>query len=191
MYLEHHTIVMVLALASKMLRPFHYIVQIVSVAIVSLSGTVQSSNSTRGSIVLLNSCSFPLYVEGVAEALYLKTTIWPNQQISHPYRLTMNGTGNSLKVASHKGSSEIIQIEYSACFENSQRILCTPLNQIFYDLSKINGKSQTEYGVRLMPSRPECVTINCPSGVQHCNLVYYSPHDDYATKACDVGTDLQ
>lgn len=182
---------MLLHPGSRGLISFSYAALTVSVVILFSHDSEQSSTSNRGNITLLNSCDFPLYIEGVARTVYLNTTVLlPNSQISHPFRITTNGTGNSLKVSTREGSSEITQIEYSACFENPERIPCCPPNQIFYDLSKINGTSQTEYGIRITPSHPECIAIDCPSGVQECDLVYYSPHDDYATKACDVRADL-
>lgn len=149
-----------------------------------------SLEGRRGQITVHNNCTFPLYVEGIARGIYLRNTIKPKDQISHPFRLTINGTGNSLQIATHEGSRDIVQVEYSACFENTKGIDCYPPNLIFYDLSKINGRSQTEYGIRITPTCQHCVSIDCPAGVQKCDMVYYTPTDNYATKACDVHTDL-
>ncbi|KAJ5588717.1 hypothetical protein N7537_011395 [Penicillium hordei] len=147
-------------------------------------------DGNRGTITLHNNCQFPLYVEGVAGVSYLKTELQPETNISDPFRLTINGTGNSVKVATYDGSSDITQIEYSACFQNDRHINCHPSNMIFYDISKINGLSNTGYGIRIVPSLQGCATVDCPSGVEKCDMVYYHPHDDYATKACDVRADL-
>lgn len=81
-------------------------------------------------------------------------------------------------------------MEYSACFENSKGVDCYPPNLIFYDLSKINERSQIEYRIRITLSYQHCVSINCPPGVQNYDMIYYTPTDNYATKACDVHTDL-
>jgi hypothetical protein len=62
---------------------------------------------------------------------------------------------------------------------------------VYYDLSKINDPSDAEYGVRIEPSFAGCATINCPAYVYRCELTYYQPDDNYATKACEVGTDLK
>lgn len=152
--------------------------------------SASSLEDNRGQITLHNNCPFPLYIEGVASVTYLRTTIQPKNRISHPFRLTINGTGNSLKIATHQGSHDITQVEYSACFENANGIDCYPPNLIFYDLSKINGQSETEYGIRITPGFQHCVSIDCPAGVRKCDMVYYLPDDNYATKACDVHADL-
>ncbi|KAJ5215526.1 antigenic thaumatin domain-containing protein [Penicillium cinerascens] len=145
----------------------------------------------RGNIVLYNNCRFPLYVEGVAGVTYLDTELKPTESLSHPFRLTVDGVGSSLKVSTRWRSPQITQIEYSACFGNESSTDCRPLNKIYYDLSKINDPSNTEYGVRIEPSYAECATINCPANVYRCDSTYYQPNDNYATKACDVGTDLK
>lgn len=149
-----------------------------------------SHEGSRGQITLRNNCPFSLYIEGVSRDTYLKTMIQPDGLISQPFRLTVNGTGSSLKIATRQGSLDISQVEYSACFGEPNGIECYPPNQIFYDLSKINAQSKSEYGVRITPSFPQCVSIECPAGPRKCDLVYYVPGDNYATKACDVRTDL-
>ena len=143
----------------------------------------------RGNIVLYNNCRFPLYVEGVAGVTYLDTELEPMDSLSDPFRLTVDGVGSSLKVSTRWRSPQVTQIEYSACFGSSTG--CHPLNKIYYDLSKINDPSNTEYGVCIEPSYAECATINCPANVYRCDSTYYQPNDNYATKACDVGTDLK
>lgn len=145
----------------------------------------------RGSIVLYNNCWFPLYVEGVANTTYFDTEIKPQQIFSDLFRLTRNGTGSSLKVSTIWRSSKVTQIEYSACFGNESDVDCGPPNMIYYDLSKINDPSNTEYSVRIQPSFAWCATIDCPFQVYRCESTYYHPNDNYATKACDVRTDLK
>ncbi|KAJ6105143.1 antigenic thaumatin domain-containing protein [Penicillium sp. IBT 18751x] len=148
------------------------------------------ANQQRGSIVLYNQCRFPLYVEVVANVTYLDTELKPTESLSHPFHLTVDGVGSSLKVSTRWRSLQITQIEYSACFGNESSPGCGPLNMIYYDLSKINDPSNTDYGVRIEPSYAECATINCPANVYRCDSTYYQPDDNYATKACGVGTDL-
>lgn len=145
----------------------------------------------RGNIVLYNHCRFPLYVEGVANVTYLDTELEPTGSLSHPFRLTGDSEGNSLKVSTRWRSPQVTQIKYRACFGNESSTGCGPLNMVYYDLSKINDPSNTEYGVRIEPSYAECATINCPANVYRCESTYYHSDDYYATQACDVGTDLK
>lgn len=121
----------------------------------------------------------------------MDTELKPQQRLSHPFRLTVDGVGSSLKVSTVWRSSKVTQIEYSACFGNESSTDCRPLNMVYYDLSKINDPSNTEYGVRIEPNFAGCPTINCPAHVYRCESTYYQPDDNYATKACDVGTDLK
>ena len=156
-----------------------------------LAHLARSADLQRGNIILYNSCHFPLYVEGVTNVTYLDTELRPQQSHASPYRLTFNGIGPSLKVSTQWRSSKVTQIEYSACFGSGGKVDCGPLDMIYYDLSKINDPSNAEYGVRIEPSFAECVTIDCPLNVYRCESTYYQPDDNFATKACDVGTDLK
>ncbi|KAJ5993392.1 antigenic thaumatin domain-containing protein [Penicillium sp. IBT 35674x] len=149
------------------------------------------ANQQRGNIILYNHCSFPLYIEGVADVTYLDTELAPKDSLSHPYRLTVDGVGSSLKVSTRWRSLQVTQIEYSACFGNEGSTDCRPMNMIYYDLSKINDPSNTEYGVRIEPTFANCATIHCPANVYRCDSTYYEPDDNFATKGCDVGTDLK
>lgn len=149
-----------------------------------------STYYNRGRINLYNNCPFPIYIEGVSNVTYLDTTIYLGKSISHLFRLTINGIGNSIKIATQKGGSNITQVEYSACFPNYRNVACWPPNTIFYDLSDINGDPLVEYGIRIEPSFENCTTISCPPGVQQCDLVYYHPNNNYAVRSCDSYADL-
>jgi hypothetical protein len=143
----------------------------------------------QGNILLYNNCRFPLFVEEVVGVTYLDTELEPQRRLTLPFRLTVNGTRTSIKVSTTWRSLRVTQIEYSACFGNENSD-CGPFNMIYYDLSKINDPSNTEYGVRIEPKFAGCETINCPAHVYRCEKTYYQPSDNYATKACDVKTDL-
>lgn len=145
----------------------------------------------RGSVVLYNNCWFPLYVEGVARSTYFDTEIRPQRTFSDQFRPTQDRIGNSLKVSTKWRSSKVTQIEYSACFGNESNPDCGPLDMIYYDLSKINDTSNAEYSVRVEPSLSWCPKIDCPKQVYRCESTYYQPNDNFATKACDVQTDLK
>lgn len=165
---------------------------VVLVAIfVELSAAAEDSNHKRGSIHLRNNCPFPLYVEAVANVTYLNTVLQPGRSISDPYRLTIDGKGTSLKIATQKGSSNITQVEYSACFPSKWDTGCLPLQTVFYDLSNINGNPLMQYGIRIEPSFENCITITCPPNVRQCDQVYNNPDENYATKACDSSADLK
>ena len=149
------------------------------------------SDKQRGSIVLYNNCRFPLYVEGVSNTTYVDTEIKPQQTFSDPFRLTRKGVGSSLKVSTNWRSSKVTQIEYSACFGNESNVDCGPPDMIYYDLSKVDDPSNAEYDIRIKPSFAWCATIDCPMQVYRCESTYYRQDDNYATKACDVRSDLK
>jgi hypothetical protein len=65
------------------------------------------ADQQRGNIVLYNNCRFPLYVEEVADVIYLDIELEPRQIISRPFRLTFDGIGSSLKVSMQWRSSKV------------------------------------------------------------------------------------
>lgn len=66
-----------------------------------------SFERNRGQLLMRNNYAFPLYIEGVIRDTYLSTIIQPNCLISQLFRLTVNGTGNSLKITTRQGSRDI------------------------------------------------------------------------------------
>ena len=140
-----------------------------------------------GSVIMHNKCDFALHIQGVDKSLYLQQKIGPGDTLHLPFRESVNGTGNSLKIATKLYSDNIAQVEYSACFLGN---FCSPKSKVFYDLSYINGNLFLDYGVKISPSFTDCVTVNCPASDQHCDFVYYQPYDNQATQGCDVGTNL-
>lgn len=144
---------------------------------------VHASSVARGSIKLLNNCDFSLFIQGFQRSSlpYVDTMINPHSTYSLPLRQTSSdGTGNSIKVSTAKGSANITQVEYSADF--SQEIF-------WYDLSDINGNPLIAYGTRLRPSL-NCPVVTCEPFNWTCQPVYHHPEDNWATKACSTRSDL-
>ena len=105
-----------------------------------------------------------------------------------PLRESFNGSGNSIKIARSQESLNVLQIEYSACFEAKNT--CEPAEQVYYDVSKIDGDPLVDQATAIIPSFPHCPKIECAGGNYHCPNVYYQPFDNWAVKACDSKSDL-
>lgn len=163
---------------------------LVSCLVCLCASSIGVAKQHQGAVVLYNNCRFPLYIEEVAEITFLDTKLASQQRLYRPFRLAFNGTGTSLKASTEWQSSNVAQIEYSACYEGSGNTDCHPLNMVYYDLSKINDAPNAEFGVFIEPSFAECATVFCPVNVHRCESTYYHPEDNFAVKACDVGTDL-
>lgn len=155
---------------------------------------VQTSTTERahryGNVNLYNHCPMALYIEGYQGSglPYLRTTLQPLANISMPMRESFNGAGNSIKVATSQGSLDILQIEYSACFE--PKSTCGPAEQTYYDISKIDGDPLLDQGTAIIPSFPDCPKIECAAGDHHCPNVYYQPLDNWAVRECDSKSNL-
>ncbi|KAJ5291492.1 antigenic thaumatin domain protein [Penicillium angulare] len=145
------------------------------------------ADTQPGTLIVHNNCYFAVHVQGVADMPYLQQDLKAGETLHLPFRESVSGTGNSLKIATEFDRDNIAQVEYSACFLGS---LCFPKDSVFYDLSNIDGNPFLPYGITISPSRNECTTVRCPAFNQHCDLVYYQPHDNQATQGCDVETNL-
>lgn len=148
------------------------------------------SGHQYGYLNLYNHCPMALYIEGYQDKPepYMRIELQPLANFSMPLRETFNGFGNSIKVATSQGSLDILQIEYSACFEPKSS--CEPPEQNYYDISKINGDPLLDQGTKIVPSFQVCPKIECAAGNRHCPNVYYHPLDNWAVKECDSKSDM-
>ncbi|OCK73214.1 hypothetical protein K432DRAFT_313405, partial [Lepidopterella palustris CBS 459.81] len=136
-----------------------------------------------GTAFIENLCYFEVYVWSVANVTndtvnYLAPTVG---NFHETYRTNPNGGGISLKIATTPVDSDITQFEYTYLTGNPN---------VYYDISNINGYPFEEWGLTLSSSSPNCSSIFCSPGVTLCPDVYNQPGDDFATKNCDVSTNL-
>jgi hypothetical protein len=128
-----------------------------------------------------------LHVRGVQQFEYLNTQIQPFTNLSMLFRESFDGLGNSLKITTQEKTSDVLQLEYSACFEAKDT--CYPAEENYWDISKTNGDPLVQYGVKVIPSYLYCAAVSCPAGVTDCKFVYYKPNDNKAVRECDSRSD--
>jgi hypothetical protein len=139
-----------------------------------------------GTAFIKNWCDFEVYVWSVANVTnntinYIAPTIG---DFNETYRTNPNGGGISLKIARTPTplfDSDITQFEYTYNTSNPR---------VYYDISNVNGYPFEEWGLALSPSAANCSSVSCDPGVPTCADVYNQPHDDWATKNCDVSANL-
>lgn len=135
-----------------------------------------NARAGSGSTVIKNTCNFPVYKWTVAGSVGPMDTIAPGQQISELYTAGPGGAGVSIKLARTNdldtAANDIMQFEYTLGG-----------NQVFYDLSMVNGDPFKGLGPVIHPS-----VATCPISSE--SDAYYKFDDDWATKACVVNADL-
>ena len=133
-----------------------------------------------GSASIENKCSFPAYIWSTAESSDKMVTLKPGESYQEDYRSRKDNQGGvSIKMSDKEDKGEISQFEYTITDD-----------QVFYDLSNIDGYPFKEGGISITPSDSSCPSISCDAGVANCHEAYNQPYDDHATKGCAASADL-
>lgn len=152
----------------------------------------RSSNSNEsGKLTIHNQCNMTVFIESVADSTGPRYTRRPGSTYRERYRLNPRGGGISLKLSTDPSFTDISQIEYTLTDQD-----------IYYDLSNIDGYPFLAGGVEVRPVlRPvgepvhtcvdNCCPVACAPGLLLCPQAYNQPHDDHATHACPLSTDLE
>lgn len=131
-----------------------------------------------GQAVVENKCDFPVYLWSVSDSVGSMETLDSNSgNYSETYRTNADGGGISLKISRDQSQSEVTQFEY------------TLNNDLWYDISNINGYPFEKYGLTLIPTGANCPNVLCAAGVSQCHDAYNVPTDDHATSMCDIESD--
>ena len=133
-----------------------------------------------------NHCGVPFYVWSVSDVQSDMVTI-PDYTVvyNETYRSRGDNDGGiSIKIAKSNDngnlpSTGVSQFEYTITSDN-----------VWYDLSNINGNPLQGISILLAPSESSCPTVQCASNDETCKAAYNQPNDDTATHACAPNADL-
>jgi hypothetical protein len=155
-----------------------------SLSLIALfAGLLTSSVNCIGTASVKNFCDFEVYLWSVANLAdnFMNRLPRATGEFNETYRANPNGGGISLKIATAPYLIDITQFEYT---------YRSDIPDVYYDISNVNGYPFKKWGLALSPSFPNCPFISCDPGVAHCSNVYNKPHDDFATKSCNVSASL-
>lgn len=137
--------------------------------------------ASLGSAIIKNQCNSDVYMQIAVGGRHSHETpvqtIKAGHQFSEPLRLIWLG-GTSVKLSLSSDMAEITQFEY------------TITDQIYYDISNVNGHPFRRWGMEIVPTKAGCAKRICPPGVALCAEAYNAPHDDWVVRACSPDTDL-
>jgi len=158
-----------------------------------------STFAAYGQATVKNSCGDEAYFWSCGDSEGKKVTIAPGDSHSESYSTKSSGGGLSLKIATKYHSGEkageapgsiydlpqpnITQFEYTIGSPGP------PTNQVWYDISNINGYPFVAGGLK-MTSSDGSVSVACPKDVQYCQAAYNAPHDDHATGSAHESVEL-
>lgn len=148
---------------------------VAATALLSLAPTVLADGSAN----IKNQCKQTVYVESVADKGSKVHELHTGDTYNENFRSSGNGGGVSMKMSLEKGSKDVSQFEYTVKGD-----------QVFYDLSNVNGYPFSDGGISLEPSEKGCTPVTCSAGEPKCQEAYSQPYDDHATHGCKVTTDL-
>ncbi|KAK3934014.1 hypothetical protein QBC46DRAFT_274646 [Diplogelasinospora grovesii] len=156
-------------------------------------------------VIVLNRCSFPVYLKSVQLNETPPQALFPGDCYSETYRYAsafnpatgnFSAVGVSIKITTDEAVGQSLdETGRSAAFDSSAVTqfeytydpVPYPLPDLYYDLSDINDTMPRQfcgYGIRIEPSSAECNTIACtPDCSQACVDAYNNPADN-ATHAC-------
>ncbi|MCJ1432427.1 hypothetical protein MMC27_001783 [Xylographa pallens] len=145
-------------------------------AVLAFASVAQASSAT-----VKNDCAFPVYLWSVGDSSSDMVTIEPyGTPYSEDYHTRADGGGIAIKMSTIINSEEIVtQLEYTLTG-----------NQLWYDVSNVNGFPFSADGLTLVPSDSSCREVTCPAGEGACHAAYTVYNDDYATAECVSTTDL-
>ena len=145
--------------------------------------SICSHAQARGSAAVINMCEFPVYLWSVGDVQSQAVTLSDaSTGYVESYRNKQDGSGISIKVGVDPVlGSNITQFEYT---------LDVAEQLVWYDLSFVNGNPIPSRPILLRSSMQSCTSVGCFNNATCSSPVYYKPHDDAATAACDENASL-
>ena len=129
-----------------------------SIAVLAAISSLSSLASAVGNAVVLNNCTFPVYVWSVDSTVSPEYTINQTQTYSEVLHSDPTTGGVSIKITT---------VENGLYNSSPQTIYAYSLTngQVWYDLSDVFGDAFSGSPLTVAPSDPSCGTISWPSGV--------------------------